>query len=273
MELLNLGKLPHPVNEMLTFYFDALPYTGSKFLRGFYLTGSVPLLDFHNKKSDVDFVAVMKQPPDKRMLEQLEEIHEDMAGRFKPHFSGYYLTEMQLQMPHVINTDCPASLDGKFVRKADFELSRIKLYELKHASLRIAGPDVEELGIRVRVEEVRRQLYENINSYWAGWIDSHSFPMPKSLLLLCVPRLTEWGILGVARQLYTLQTGSIVSKADAGFNIMHHLPENHRRAVKQAVAIRQKNKTEFRFSIRRYRRTIKAMKYIVDEFNILYKRQ
>lgn len=151
-----------------------------------------------------------------------------------------------------------------------FELDKVNLWELRKSSITIYGTEAAELPIHVEINDLKEQLHHNINSYWRGWIAKHSPCHLNHLLLILFPRLTEWGILGVARQLYTLETGEITSKLNAGKYCLNKLPSELKEVMLSAIETRKINKTEFKPSINRANKTIGCMKFIIEEFNTTY---
>ena len=115
-----------------------------------------------------------------------------------------------------------------------------------------------------------------MNNYWKKWCDQYSSIFQNKLLLILFPRLTEWVILGLARQLYSLQTGRICSKTEAGYYALQHLPENHHPVIYEAIRIRKQSGKHFLTlngsyyihpSISRSNQTLNCAYYIIDIFN------
>jgi hypothetical protein len=103
------------------------------------------------------------------------------------------------------------------------------------------------------------------------WIRQHTGFWGRVKLCL-FPWLTEWGILGVARQLYTLHTGLVASKVKAGFYINRTLSAEYNHITEIAINIRKKNKSIYYVqpSFYRAKMTIKCMRYIISVFNSYY---
>jgi hypothetical protein len=76
--------------------------------------------------------------------------------------------------------------------------------------------------------------------------------------------------LGVARQLYTLETGEIISKLNAAKYCLSKVPGDLKEILLSAIETRKINKTELKPSITRAKKTIDCMKFIVHEFNRIY---
>jgi len=83
---------------------------------------------------------------------------------------------------------------------------------------------------------VRHQPWENI--YWKNWVAKHSSFSIQQLLLILFPGLTEWVILGVARQLSTLKNGEIASKTDAGYYCLEYITNRYHAIIQEAIKIR-----------------------------------
>lgn len=151
-----------------------------------------------------------------------------------------------------------------------FELRNFSLFELKFFSYCAYGQPVEELSINVQFEDVIKELHNNINSYWATWVQKHVAFGFNRLLLILFPRLTEWGVLGVARQLYTLHTGSVASKLLAGTYYLQKLPFEFKDILTTAIKTRCQNKTDIKPSLKRANTTLKCMTWFITAFNKTY---
>lgn len=159
-------------------------------------------------------------------------------------------------------------------------MAPVTLYELKTIAITLLGIPAQNLPVNVQIDDVNKFLFENINTYWKNWIAKHSSFSTNQLLLIFIPRLTEWVILGVARQLYTLRTGRIVSKTGAGYYCLEHLPNKYQAIVQEAIKIRKDNskhvltlKTSYYLhpSMQRYIETLDCAYFIIDMFNEEYK--
>src|SRR2546430_6056128 len=92
-DFLNTKEIPEPANIILAELADGIQNIQFDFIKGMYLTGSIPLNDFHPDKSDIDFLILCKNSPDKKLLLQLDRLHKTILNRYKkPDLSGCYLT-------------------------------------------------------------------------------------------------------------------------------------------------------------------------------------
>lgn len=273
----NTITLPHPADKIVNQFIDKIKSIEPKFIDGIYLTGSLSMNDFYYNKSDIDFLVFCKKLPDKKIATQLKHIHKTISRHYhKPDLSGCYLASESIKTedPEKIKI---LSYHENSMRYGTFEMAPISLSELKYNAFTILGVKAEALPFNIKPGDVRKFLHKNINSYWTNWIRQHSTFVERKIMLWLFPRLTEWSVLGVSRQLCTLETGKIVSKTEAGFYCLEHLPEKFHSIVQEAIEIRKDNKT-YPFlrsytispSFKRMTQTIECVNYIISLFNKSY---
>src|SRR5688500_14076758 len=119
-----------------------------------------------------------------------------------------------------------------------FEMASVTLHELRTTAVTLLGTPAHQLPVTIELKDVNAFLRDNINTYWKTWLAKHSSLFGRQLLLAFFPRLTEWTVLGLARQLYTLRTGKIASKTYAGYYCLEQLPDNYHRIIRDAIKIR-----------------------------------
>lgn len=270
-------KLPTPADKIVADFVDKISSIEPKFVEGIYLTGSLPMNDFYFNKSDIDFLVLCNKLPDLKIAKQLRHIHKTIEKSFsKPNLSGSYLTVDSIHTGKPDNIKTLSYHEGS-MRYGTFDMAPIVLSELKANAFTILGQKAETLPVDVKENDLCNFLHNNINSYWTKWINKHSSSFIRKILLLFLPRLTEWSVLGVARQLCTLQTGKIVSKTEAGIYCMQQLPEKFHPILKEAIEIRKDNRTYpivksyfIKPSFRRLTQTIDCVNYIIATFNKTY---
>ncbi|HVE60601.1 MAG TPA: nucleotidyltransferase domain-containing protein, partial [Chitinophagaceae bacterium] len=212
----NNFNLPTPADKIIAHFAEKISSIDPKIVDGLYLTGSLSMNDFCFNKSDIDFLVLCKNLPDETTALELKHIHETIQKRYsKPDLNGVYISYDVLKTDKPENSKVLHYHQGT-LRYGKFEMAPISLSELKLNAVTIFGEKAEGLPIDIKDGYLNKFLYDNINSYWAKWIKQHSSFFYRKILLLFFPRLTEWSVLGVARQLCTLQTGKIVSKTEAG---------------------------------------------------------
>ncbi|MDQ3015660.1 MAG: DUF4111 domain-containing protein, partial [Bacteroidota bacterium] len=139
------------------------------------------------------------------------------------------------------------------------------------------GPSAVNLPYNVSVAKVDHYLFRNINSYWSSWIQRDKTEFMKTWKLLLIPGIAEWVVLGMARQLYTLETGEITSKSRAGYYCISQLPCDFLPIFNEVLENRKAKKSfpvlksySVSFSISRAKKVIKVCSYILDQFNTRY---
>lgn len=249
------------------------------FIKGMYVTGSLTLNDFHLNKSDIDFLILCNELPKNDLKLFLDTIHKKFDRKFKqPKLSGFYIIPNNLNVRNTQTSKTLCFHEGR-MNECSFEMAPVTLYELKTTAITLMGTPAQELNIVVEMNHINKFLFHNINTYWKNWVIKHSSGIGH-LLLVLFPRLTEWTILGVARQLYTLKTTKITSKTNAGHYCLRHLPVKYHPILQQAIKIRNENKQHLLSikqsyyihpSINRARETIVCANYIIQLFNQAYK--
>lgn len=248
---------------------------------GLYLTGSITQQDFHPSKSDVDFVVLCREFPSDKLQKQIVKIHKAIEKRFhRTTLNGWYITNASLAFDPRSNVPALLYEKGKLCYDP-FGISPMTLYELSTNGYCIFGTRSNELSINVSQRDVVDFLFRNINSYWTNWIDRHSKWPTGKLLLVLFPRFTEWVILGIARQYFTLKTGTVASKTKAGHYALQDLPKEYHEIIGKAIHIRNedhireltfKNSYSINPSFKRYYKTIECARFIIRQFNADYKK-
>jgi hypothetical protein len=243
-------------------------------VKGIYLTGSLALDDYQSGKSDLDFVVLCDDIPAIRGIEMTRQVHTSLAREFPAvKLNGVYITEKHLDVHH--RSAVLLFQEGKLT-VSDFEMAPVTLLELKTEAITLSGTPASQLRIGLAQKDVNDFLHRNINSYWKGWINQHSSMARKKMLLALFPRLTEWVLLGVARQLYTLRTGKIISKTGAGYYCIEQLPSEFHGVLKCAIDARTDPKKHLfelkpsyyvQLSFKRCNETLTCARFIIDLFN------
>ena len=279
-ETSKVKEIPLAARAIVQSFLDEIIKISNRQLLAVYLTGSVSLNDYYAGKSDIDFLILCKEIPDTKFRRQLENVHSLIKQKFKKsNLSGIYLAFENLNIPHSHTFKTLSYHEGQ-MRETNFDAAPITLFELKTTAITLFGIPAQELPVTTQINDVNKYLFENINSYWKNWIGKSFLLSRRKWLLVIFPRLTEWVVLGVARQLYTLRTGKITSKTGAGYYCLLHLPAEHHAILEQAIAIRKntvkhlislKSSYYIQPSIKRAEKTIKCARSIIELFNNEYK--
>lgn len=259
-------------DKLLSVFAGKLKALHEPLVLGLYITGSMALRDFQPTKSDVDFLVLCDTLPTKTQLGAVRMIHKQMKKAFPlSNLSGSYITLK------TIGSTTPAEeivlhYDRGLFKYGRFEMGIISLMELKANAITVFGPLPQHLPIQVDEKRLKDFILRNLDSYWNKWIRDHHHIFRKKLLLILFPRMTEWSVLGMARQIYTLQCGEIISKTKAGEFALQQFPEAFRKIVKIAIDTRNDDHTIPLFksytikpSLKRARQTIECLKYMLDQ--------
>lgn len=268
-----MNDIPSPAGKIVDALINSIKEDLPGLVEGVYLTGSIPLHDFYLNKSDIDFIVLCESLPVKEAISKLQSIHNRIQKRFnQPKLSGFYITKECLHL-HI---GPPVKITGVHEGKVKEMLwgkglTAVTLKELKTTACTVYGIPAQTLPIEVSDKELDHTLFENLNSYWQTWMRRYTILPHRYLLLVLFPWFTEWPVLGVARQLYTLQTGKITSKLKAGEFALHYLPSKHHHVVQQAIKIRASS-SQFHFapSRKRARQTIACVNSLMAIFTDFY---
>ena len=247
---------------------------GMDLFPGIYLTGSISLQDFYPNKSDLDFIVVCSDFPNEDVLLKLKSIHMALRSKYpKPDLSGSYIESSSLHASDIFSIKAVSYHQGVFTIR-NLEMAPVVLFELKSNGITIYGSEAKQLPIQVDKAVLNQFMSDNINTYWMSWTNRYSSWTRLRILLILFPRLTEWSVLGVARQLCTLKTGRVVSKTDAGEYCLLHLPPQFHPILREAISIRKDDRSypmvrtyALRPSFSRAKETIECLRFIARSFN------
>lgn len=217
-------------------------------IEGFYVVGSACLGAFRPDRSDVDFVAIVA---DGKLgageLRRLRAIHlgrwgaalaRDLviARRWPLVCNGSYLAPDALSRSPLEITPLAGHVAGRFgVAQPGFDVNPVTWHTLAHHGVAIRGPEPDRLEIRTDPAELRAWTLENLNGYWRRWVGRARRLGPATVR--AVPRrFAAWGVLGAPRLHYTLATGQIASKEQAGSYALEAFAPEWRPLVEEALA-------------------------------------
>lgn len=208
--------LPSAVAEALATWIDAHDEIAPGVIEGLYVVGSVALDDW-TPHSDIDVIAVVADPSDPDLLGDLARAQATVRGRMSIAVDGPYVAWGDLVVPPMA-VQRPWVLDGEYhVDGESFELNPVVWHTLATHGIALRGDAPDRLGVHVDLGERRRWVRENLQTYWSGVGERlgaaiGADPVSES----ADGAVLEWVALGVARMLYTWETGDVASKSDAG---------------------------------------------------------
>ncbi|GAB3423965.1 nucleotidyltransferase domain-containing protein [Flindersiella endophytica] len=210
-------SLPPLVQDVATAYLRLVDDAAPGLVEGLYFDGSVALGDFRPDRSDIDFVALVRQPPTKAETGRLAGVHQELARLHpRPYFDGTYLTRADLAAGPEQCPDVPSCLEATFTPSGRQKLSPVTWHELAEHGKRLRGPDLAELGLWTDREALLDHTRTNLQTYWRGWIGALDRLPTKLPERAGDPWFVEWCALGVVRLHALLATGRLHSKGSAG---------------------------------------------------------
>ncbi|MES2340618.1 MAG: aminoglycoside adenylyltransferase domain-containing protein [Pseudomonadota bacterium] len=187
-------------------------------VQGFHLVGSAVLDDWRPGASDVDFLAVTAQPLSDLQREAITAAllaYNRLPGR--PPIEGEWMTAGDLTRP-------PATNPGVIA---------LRTLDLHGYAVRGARP----AEIWRDEAAVRAAILDNLDTYWTAWLRRARRLLTPLGIMMLNGWAPAWGVLGVARLAYSLETGDITSKTGAGRWALERFPK-HRRILAEALRLR-----------------------------------
>ena len=223
----------------------------SDLVPGLHLVGSAADGDFRPGQSDLDFVAVLSRIPTDADIEALGVLHRSYGSDpTLPRLDGIWLTREELRAgPDAVGPG-PTSASGTFFESARGNRNPVTWISLQHGIPIIGTLDPGTLWCDR--ERLRAWVRQNATGYWRPWLNRSSGWGPAGLAMLgrAAPM---WGVLGIARQHYTVTTGEIASKSAAGQWALERFGEHHRRILAEALASRHGAPSAYRNPFNRRR--------------------
>jgi hypothetical protein len=228
------------VQSVIDAYLEAIDDEAPGLVEGLYLTGSAALGDFHPHTSDIDFVAVTSIPLHADTVTAVGRAHARLRKqRSRPYFDGAYVTWDELTRPPEHSSTGPHSYKGRFYASGRRDCDPVTWHTLAKHGVRCRGPERETLRICADRDALFAWTLQNFDSYWRLLLlRARRFPHPWSILSL-TSYGAVWVVLGVCRLHYTLATGRIASKEEAGRYGLQTFVEEWHRVLNEALRIRR----------------------------------
>ncbi len=228
--------LPTPVAEALELWIEAHDDAAPGTIEGLYVVGSVALGDW-TPHSDIDVVAVVADPSDPDLFADLAAAHTRVRERVSIALDGPYVAWGDLVVP-AMALQRPWVLDGEYhVDGESFETNPVTWYTLATYGIAVRGVEPARIGVVSALEERRTWVTENLDTYWRGVADALTAGLAESTEERWGGEILEWVALGVARMLYSFETGDVISKSGAGRWAAERVPR-HEALFRRAVDVR-----------------------------------
>lgn len=211
-----MERVPEPVVVTLSTWLDVHDEIAPGVIEGLYVVGSVALDDW-TPRSDIDVVAVVADASDPDLADQLGRVQEEFGHRSSIVVDGPYVAWGDLVVPPA-NLHRPWVLDGEYRVDAECgEISPVVWYTLATYGITVRGETPDRIGIALDIDERRMYVRENVLTYWRGVGQRLADALAADTQAETTDgEVLEWVALGVARMLYTWETGDVTSKSGAG---------------------------------------------------------
>lgn len=258
-------KIPDEIQNLLADFIQQINTEKPDLLSGFYLYGSIAIGAFNPQKSDVDFMALLTRKCTLDDLQILENAHKYISQKYpKNQLDGSYLPAYHLGK-YTDNLESYPYFDGEFHRAGHYDINHITWWTLKHQGITIYGETLNTETIHVDWQMLLEAMHLNLNSYWQDWAIN-----PDKQKLLIHDGAIEWVVLGVLRQYYSFKENGITSKTGAGEYALLHLPERWHTLIKDALLIRNNQKSLYADKVKRQEITVDFLHLVITECNIIF---
>jgi len=215
------------VGRAVDCYLERMDQALPNRLEGFYLVGSNALGAFRVGRSDIDFVAIVGSALSAAELGRVKDaqarLYRMAVIRSATHLpwrwplvcNGVFVRWQDLEQSSETVVPIASHTSGRFTACKAFDVNPVTWETLATQAISLRGPEPRQLGVHRNAGELRRWTRANLDSYWRRWandVSGTSRPAIKAL----VSHYVAWGVLGVARMQYTISTGQVASKPQAG---------------------------------------------------------
>jgi hypothetical protein len=268
--------LPAPVERSTRRYLADADRLLPGVVTGFYVVGSVALGAYRERRSDIDFVAVVDGDLDARQLRRLRAQHvlsglrtstTALRRRRSPlsgTCNGVFVRRADLRAPVGEITPVAAHVGHTFTTgQVGSDVSPVAWKVLAERGIAVRGAEPSDLGLDPQPARLRPWCRENLESYWRPWADGVSRSGRRFGLR---PRwATAWGALGAPRLHCTIATGEVVSKEAAGEYALDVFDSRFHPLIADALAARREEPVRLDLSpAERGRRTAEFVLAVID---------
>jgi len=224
---------PYPdVNTVLRLLLSRVQAALGDYFIGMYVHGSAASGDLDPQRSDIDFLVVTADVLPEEMLPVLEAMHARITAsglNWTPKLEGSYIPQQALRRYDANHAHHPAlRMDGSFdvdEHGSDWVIQR---HVIREKGIVVAGPAPQTLIDPVQPNELRRAVLGTLREWWKPQLHDRS--------RLQDPEYQAYAVLTMCRALYTLQHGTVVSKAVAARWTQEELGERWAALIERALA-------------------------------------
>ncbi len=193
------------VNQVVAYLAQGISDILDQNLVGIYLFGSLTYGDFNDEGSDIDLVAILKNPASEAEIEKLKELHNQVENKYpkwaKRMESSYTPQQM---LPSVMPPGArPYYGEGVFYAEAPYGNEWIiNLFLLYNHGIAVVGPGFSQLVKPVKIEDVQQACVRDLFKEWEPklrepeWLDN---PHYQSYLVMNLCRILNTVLTATAR--------------------------------------------------------------------------
>lgn len=250
------------IDAAAAFLAELVTRYSADLVTGLHLVGSAADGDFRPGRSDLDFVAVLSRAPTDLDLEALGILHRSYGSDPTfPRLDGIWLTEAELNAGPDAVAAGPTSAAGVFLDAAQGNRNPVTWVSLQSSISLLGDLDRENLwNDRARLQGWVR---ENAATYWRRW-HARAAGWGAPGLAMLGRAAPSWGVLGIARQHYTVRTGDIASKSTAGGWALQTFDGTYRHILEEALAFRRRSGSLYRDPFARRREALAFVDMAID---------
>jgi len=204
---------------------------GEQFV-GLYVHGSLASGGFDPQRSDIDFVVVTTGDLNGETLTALAAMHARIAASgldWARRLEGGYIPQDGLQRYDPARACYPwLGMDGHFAVEQFDHGWVIQLHVLREHGLVVAGPHPRTLIDPISCDDLRQAQQALLHEWWRPQLDDHTRLRSREY--------QAYAVLTMCRALYTLEHGTVVTKAEAAHWAQQTLPERWAALIGRALA-------------------------------------
>lgn len=229
--LRTLDKIPETIRPCLNNY---IKYMERKFsndiIVGIYLYGSISLNGFDEKKSDIDFVTVLKRNLTQEESNSLKAIHKELnINSLGKRMDGIYIPMKEIGKT---NEELPAYLycsNGK-IKRGYWDINAVTWWMVEQYGIKVYGKEISELNFQSNWIKVVKNMEYNINTYWIN--------KAKNRFIFIFDDMVEFCVLTISRILSTLEAKKIFTKIEGARKAEEILPKRWHLLLKEGLRLR-----------------------------------
>lgn len=208
--MINIKKVtPYPdINEILLHLSNEILKILGNNLIGLYLFGSLTYGDFNASSSDIDLVAIINRALNQNELEQVKQLHNDVAKRYKKWNDRTECSYTPIDMlPNILPPKEPRPYygGGIFYDAADYGNEWIiNNYLLYQHGIPLMGVDFKELIKPIDIIDVQKACIQDLFREWepkitdSEWLGNNHYQ--------------SYIVMNLCRILYTVACGRTATK-------------------------------------------------------------